>query len=85
MKFGRVGRSRWHLTECSNDVAEEKLRYSGLDPHKSREVVRLNSLGEVSELRHSPTDVSQDMSSRIVCDIVDSNYGDPIVPACNRR
>ena len=41
--------------------------HSGQGPHNAYEVIRVNSLGEVSELRKSPPDVAQDMSSYRAC------------------
>ena len=63
------------------DIVGEKPNHLGQGPHNAREVVRLNTLGEVFELRNSPLDVSQDMISHIDRAKVNSNHGDPIVPA----
>ena len=50
---GRDGTS----LDFGNDNVGKKPKHSGLGPHNIREVVRLNLLGEVFELRNSPPDV----------------------------
>ena len=44
-----------------------------------------NPLVGAFELRNSPPDVAQDVSSRIERARINSNHGDPIVPASKRR
>ena len=58
---GRDGTS----LNVGNDIDGEKPECSGLGPDAVREVVRVNPLGEVFELRNTSPDVVQDMSSRI--------------------
>ena len=67
------------------DIVGKKPKHSGHGPHNAREVLRLNTVGEVFELRNSPPDVAQDMSSRIERAKVTSNHGESIVPAFKRR
>ena len=57
----------------------------GLGPNNVREVVRVNPLGEVFELRNTSPDVTQDMSSRIERARINRNHGDPTVPVSRRR
>ena len=78
---GRDGTS----LNVGNDIVGEKPNHAGLGPHDVREVVRVNPLGELFELRNSPPYVAQDMSSRIEHAKTISNYRDPTVPTFEKR
>ena len=78
---GRGGTS----LNVGNDIVGEKPECLGLGPNNVREVVRVNPLGEVFELRNTSPDVAQDMSSRIERAKMNSNHGDFAVPASKRR
>ena len=78
---GRGGTS----LNVSNDIVGEKPECLGLGPNNVREVVRVNPLGEVFELRNTLPDVAQDMSSRIEPAKMNINHGDSDVPASRRR
>ena len=68
-----------------SEIDVERSKHLGLGPHNTREVVRLNPVPEVFDLRTSRPDVGQDTSSRIERTKVNSNHGGPIVPAFKRR
>ena len=61
-----------------NKTVVKMPKHSGLVLHDVREVVRVNSLGELFELRNSPPDVAQDMSSRTERAKANSNHGSPL-------
>ena len=80
-KGGRDGTS----LNVGNDIVVENPEHAGLGPHDVREVVRVNPLGGVFELRNTSPDVVQDMSSRIERAKINSNHGEPTFPASRRR
>ena len=66
---GRDGTS----LNVGSGIIGEKPNHSGLGPHNARELVRVNLLGEVFELRNSPPDVVQDICSRTERNMVNCN------------
>ena len=78
---GRDGTS----LNVGNDIVGKQPEHSGQGPHDACEVVRVNPLGKVFELRNTSPDVAQDMSYRTERAKITVNYRDPTVPAFERR
>ena len=78
---GRDGTS----LNVGNDIHGETPDQSGLGPQNEREVVRVNPLVEVFELRNSSAYVVQDKSYRIERAKIIGRHRYPTVPASRRR